>query len=81
MHYFCFAVKNELTNMFDGIFIYPNDKSAAVDLASAFSRKAGGLDEYSLFRVGSFDLEDAELRPEKPVSIAWDTRRLDKVSE
>ena len=76
MHYLCFAVKNILTEMFDGIFLYPNEKVASVDLASVFSKKAGGLDEYELYRVGRFDLSDAELVPTSAVPVAWDERRL-----
>lgn len=71
-----FVVRNTLSGLYDGIFLYPTEKLAAVELCRVFSQRAP-LDESILFCLGSFDNEvgSISLFP-SPSVVSWDTRRL-----
>lgn len=72
-----FCVTNLLSNLSDGLFLYPTEKAAAVELAALeVNTRHVPLDEVVLTQVGTFDTQTRELNSCPPVSVDWDTRRL-----
>lgn len=72
-----FCITNLLSNLSDGLFLYPTEKAAAVELAAlTVNTRHVPLDEVILTQVGTFDTQTRELKSCSPLAVDWDTRRL-----
>lgn len=79
-----FAVENLLSGINSGLYVFPTDAAAAVDLAASLAprtysnedKKKYVTSELRLFRVGTFDIETRELQPCPSTLVPWDFRRL-----
>ena len=79
-----YAVRNILSGISSGLYLFPTDAVACVDLAvslaprqySASAQKDFINSELQLFRVGSFDIETQALESCTPVLVPWDFRRM-----
>lgn len=73
-----YCVTNLLSGLSDGLWLYPTDRMAAVELSALYVQvKHSPLDEVVLNRVGSFDTSSRQLVPDSEIlPIEWDTRRL-----
>ena len=73
-----YCVPNLLSGLSDGLFIYPTDKLASVELAPLYVHtKRVPLDEVVLNNIGTFDTSSRVLVPSSEIiPVEWDTRRL-----
>lgn len=75
-----YAVQNILSgrNATGGLFTYPTDTMASVELAEQISKsKTIRLDESRLYCIGTYDEELQQIKTEGyPTVISWDMRRL-----
>lgn len=66
-----YVVKNDLSGLSEGIYLFPTDKYASVKICDDLSRAGLHLEDFKLFRIGTFDnenldcciLDNAELIP------------------
>lgn len=73
-----YCVTNLLSGLSDGLFLYPTDKAASVELAPLYVRTKGTpLDEVVLNYIGTFDTSSRKLTPSTEIiPVEWDCRRL-----
>lgn len=79
-----YAVKNVLSNIYSGLYLFPTDKAAAVELAinlapprySTEDKRKFITSELELHRVGHFNVETGEIMDRNTILIPWDFRRF-----
>lgn len=79
-----YSVKNVLSNIYSGIYLFPTDSMAAVDLAVNLAPRQYSISdkqkfinsELELYRVGSFDVETGKVMDTDSKLIPWDFRRF-----
>lgn len=85
MKHCVYCVENTLSNVNSGLYLFPTDAQAAVDLAATLAPARYSVadkqkyisEELRLFCVGTFDIETRELVPlDAPRFVAWDFRRF-----
>lgn len=75
-----YVATNLLSGLSDGVWLYPTDKLASVELANALHSMGRDLNEYVLKCVGTFDNESLSICPfASPVVVSWDCRRFAEV--
>lgn len=77
-----YCVTNLLSGLSDGLWLYPTDKMASVELAPLYVNvKKTPLDEAVLVKVGTFDTSTKKLVPDdEQIPIEWDCRRIREVN-
>lgn len=73
-----YCVTNLLSGLSDGLFLYPTDRMASVEIAPLMVHgRHVPLDEVVLNRIGTFDTSSRALVPDDEIiPIEWDNRRL-----
>ena len=79
-----YAVKNVLSNIHSGLYLFPTDQSAAVELAvnlapprySVEDKQKFITSELQLYRVGHFDVETGKIVDSDSTLVSWDFRRF-----
>lgn len=71
-----YVVKNILSELYDGIYLYPTDKYASVRIGDDFKRLGLNLNDHSLFCIGSFDTETGYEECSERILVPWDLRHL-----
>lgn len=79
-----FAVKNILSGISSGLYLFPTEAQAAVDLAVNLAPRQYSVKdqqefintELQLFCVGEFNIESNELLACPARLVAWDFRRM-----
>lgn len=75
-----YVLKNTLSNLYaSGFELYPNDNYAAVTVADLLHESKKNLNDYQLFRIGTFDNETGRLlslSAESQTLINFDTRHI-----
>lgn len=79
-----YSVKNVLSAIYSGIYLFPTDSMASVDLAvnlapreySVVDKQKFINSELQLYRVGSFDVETGKVVDMDSRLVPWDFRRF-----
>lgn len=71
-----YVVKNNLSELYDGIYLYPTDKFASVRIGEDFKKLGLNLNDHSLFSIGFFDTENSDEECCDKVLVPWDSRHL-----
>lgn len=72
MDYGMYAVYNSMTGFYEGISLFRTDAHAARRFGEAATKSGVDLAEYSLVKLGTFDILTAEMRPlSKPETIPF----------
>ena len=69
-----YTIKNVLSCICTGVELYPNDSFASVTVTDILTKREEHLNDYQLFKIGTFDTETMEHEVCKPILIEWDTR-------
>ncbi len=59
----CYYVKNVLSNLSDGIMLYPTDAFACSQIVKTLNSRSENLNEYELHKIATFDTESSVLTP------------------
>lgn len=73
-----YVLKNTLSNLYaSGFELYPNDNYASVTVADLLHEGKKNLNDYQLFRIGTFDNESGRLSSDETHTlINFDTRHI-----
>ena len=73
-----YVLKNTLSNLYaSGFELYPNDNYASVTVADILHESKKNLNDYQLFRIGTFDNETGHLSSDvSQTLINFDTRHI-----
>lgn len=71
-----YVVKNNLSELYDGIYLYPTDRYACVRIGDDFKKIGLNLNDHSLYCIGSFDTETCDESIFDKILIPWDSRHL-----
>lgn len=77
-----FVCKNKLTDKYEGVFPFVNEKVASVEMAQHYGR-ISPIDEWELYEVGEFDPDTGRLFPDPNNDkhfVEFDLRRLNPYS-
>lgn len=69
MDYNVYAIRNEKSRLYDGLFIYTTDEHAAYDLSGKINVRHQAVS--TVVRVGVFNIATASLVPCENVVVPW----------
>lgn len=71
-----YVVKNTLSGLTDGIYLYKTDAFASKKISADFISLKFDLSDYSLYCIGTYDTETMSETCTDPVLVPWNVRGL-----